>query len=70
MGKKTKLTANQRYEFMCQSIGARPPAHISWWLDERRLETSKETVSFFKCFENIVCVKGKESVPHTPDLIL
>jgi hypothetical protein len=30
---------------MCQSVGSRPPAHITWWLDDRRLESAKETVS-------------------------
>ncbi|ODM99480.1 Nephrin [Orchesella cincta] len=45
LGKSSRITAGKKYDLMCQSIGSRPPAHITWWLDERRLESTKETTA-------------------------
>lgn len=44
LGKSSRITAAKKYDLMCQSVGSRPPAHITWWLDDRRLESAKETV--------------------------
>lgn len=52
LGKSSRITAGKKYDLMCQSIGSRPPAHITWWLDERRLESTKETVRVSKIKKN------------------
>ncbi|XP_072153074.1 nephrin isoform X1 [Bemisia tabaci] len=39
------LSAGRRAEFQCQSSGSRPPAKVTWWLDQERLPTTKETTS-------------------------
>jgi len=44
LGKTSRITAGKKYDLLCQSVGSRPPAHITWWLDDRRLESAKETV--------------------------
>jgi hypothetical protein len=44
LGKSSRITAGRKYDLLCQSVGSRPPAHITWWLDDQRLESAKETV--------------------------
>nr|CAD7393818.1 unnamed protein product [Timema cristinae] len=36
------LSADKKYDIVCQSVGSRPPAKISWWMDNRRLENYVE----------------------------
>ncbi|XP_049962106.1 synaptogenesis protein syg-2-like [Schistocerca serialis cubense] len=39
------LTAGRRYEIACRTVGSRPPAVVSWWLDNTRLPASTDKVS-------------------------
>ena len=34
-------------DIVCRSSGSRPPAHITWYLDGKRIEGGTESVSFF-----------------------
>lgn len=45
LGSNQPLSAGRRYDLLCQSSGSRPPASITWWKGENRLEKTKETVS-------------------------
>lgn len=38
------LSADRKYELVCQTVGSRPPAKITWWLDNKKLEDSTEKV--------------------------
>lgn len=42
------LTAGRKYELPCRAYGSRPPAKLTWWMDGRRLDTTRETVSQFR----------------------
>lgn len=52
LGARQPLSAGRRYDLLCQSAGGRPPAVITWWQNDIRLEKTTETVSklhlFFK----------------------
>ncbi|KAG8224624.1 hypothetical protein J437_LFUL005792 [Ladona fulva] len=50
LNKNQGLSADRKYEIMCQAIGSRPPAKITWWKDNKRLETfvEKACVIYFK----------------------
>ncbi|XP_026817002.1 uncharacterized protein LOC113556330 isoform X2 [Rhopalosiphum maidis] len=39
------LTAGRKYELPCRAYGSRPPAKLTWWMDGRRLDTTRETTS-------------------------
>lgn len=45
------LTAGRKYELPCRAYGSRPPAKLTWWMDGRRLDTTRETVSTDKRFK-------------------
>jgi len=45
LGSSQALSANRRYDLLCQSSGSRPPASVTWWKNGQRLEHTKETVS-------------------------
>ena len=31
IGRKDPVSVGRLYEFRCQSVGARPPPHVTWW---------------------------------------
>ncbi|XP_065333564.1 synaptogenesis protein syg-2-like isoform X2 [Cloeon dipterum] len=39
------LSAERKYELVCESVGSRPPTKISWWKDNKKLENYTEKVS-------------------------
>ena len=45
MNKLPHLSADRKYEIICQSVGARPQPRITWWKDAVRLRDSREMVS-------------------------
>ncbi|XP_054725668.1 nephrin isoform X1 [Anastrepha obliqua] len=45
LGARQPLSAGLRYDLLCQSAGGRPPAVITWWQNEIRLEKTTETTS-------------------------
>jgi CD80-like C2-set immunoglobulin domain len=50
LGAHQALSANRRYDLLCQSAGSRPPAVITWFRDGVRLDKTTETVSIpFLC---------------------
>jgi CD80-like C2-set immunoglobulin domain len=49
LGAHQALSANRRYDLLCQSAGSRPPAVITWFRDGVRLDKTTETVSIQFC---------------------
>ncbi|XP_046401780.1 hemicentin-1 isoform X2 [Ischnura elegans] len=45
LNKNQGLSADRKYEIVCQAVGSRPPAKITWWKDNKRLESFVEKVS-------------------------
>ncbi|CAH1399329.1 unnamed protein product [Nezara viridula] len=39
------LSAGRLYNLPCTSTGSRPPAQLTWWKGDHRLDKTKETVS-------------------------
>lgn len=39
------LSADRKYEVVCQAVGSRPPAKITWWKDNERLISYTDKVS-------------------------
>ncbi|GIY07113.1 hypothetical protein CDAR_101122 [Caerostris darwini] len=39
------FSAGRKVQLACESSGARPRAQLSWWLDNKRIQSGKETVS-------------------------
>lgn len=38
------LSAERKVEIVCQAVGSRPPAKITWWKDNKHLEDYSEMV--------------------------
>ena len=48
--KGRRLVAGKESKVLCRSAGSRPPAHITWYLDEQRLQGGDtETVRRYFC---------------------
>jgi hypothetical protein len=72
LNKNQGLSADRKYEVVCQAVGSRPPAKITWWKDNKRLESFVEKVSpeakvlygseYFVVRSN--CSKSPISCPH------
>lgn len=56
------LTAGRKYELPCRAYGSRPPAKLTWWMDGRRLYTTRETV----CIRTRVCSYTLEIILYAP----
>ncbi|GFW00834.1 hypothetical protein TNCV_1760721 [Trichonephila clavipes] len=39
------FSAGRKVQLSCESSGARPRAQLTWWLDNKRIQSGKETVS-------------------------
>ncbi|XP_076355350.1 cell adhesion molecule CEACAM5-like [Tachypleus tridentatus] len=39
------VSANRQFEIECHTTGSRPSSHITWWLGNRKMESSMETFS-------------------------
>ncbi|KAF4523453.1 hypothetical protein B566_EDAN008862 [Ephemera danica] len=39
------LSADRKYELECMTVGSRPPAKISWWKDNKKLDHYNEKIS-------------------------
>lgn len=51
IGRKDPVSVGRLYEFRCQSVGARPPPHITWWRGSIQLRenvTSKVSTKLTK----------------------
>ena len=46
LGKGEPLSAGRRYPLVCQCVGSRPPAAITWFLGSARMATAPGTVSY------------------------
>lgn len=57
------LTAGRKYELPCRAYGSRPPAKLTWWMDGRRLDTTRETVSDSVVFYTS-CYYQSDSTPY------
>ena len=40
--KKTPLLAGEPQTFTCSALGSRPPATITWWLDNKRIDGGEQ----------------------------
>jgi hypothetical protein len=45
LGSNQPMSALQEIEIVCQSVGSRPPAEISWYKDGHHLQSSREEVN-------------------------
>jgi len=45
LGSNQPMSARQEIEIVCQSVGSRPSAEISWFKDGQRLKASREEVN-------------------------
>nr|XP_018907738.1 PREDICTED: nephrin [Bemisia tabaci]XP_018907739.1 PREDICTED: nephrin [Bemisia tabaci] len=45
LSSRQPLSVDRKYEIVCQSVESRPPAKISWWKGNKRLDTSVEEIS-------------------------
>lgn len=39
------LSANRKYDINCMTVGSRPPAELSWYMDGDKLTNHTEKVS-------------------------
>lgn len=46
LGSNQPMSALKDIEIVCQSVGSRPPAEISWFRDGQLLKPEREEVSF------------------------
>ena len=63
--KEKSLRAGSQHEFVCEALGSRPPAIITWWFDDKQIQADEDKVqvvstSFFYlplviCFQ-ISCI--------------
>ncbi|XP_051159478.1 hemicentin-2-like isoform X2 [Leptopilina boulardi] len=44
-GANQPLSSNKKYDLVCLTFGSRPPALVSWWRNEERLQHSTATTS-------------------------
>lgn len=42
------LSANRKYDINCMTVGSRPPAKLSWYMDGRKLTNYTEKVRPFE----------------------
>ena len=52
VNKGDQLVVGEPSDIVCRSSGSRPPAHITWYLDGKRIEGGTESVSIFVSFNN------------------
>ncbi|XP_066997421.2 nephrin-like [Anabrus simplex] len=45
VGRNRPISAGIQYEVSCQSVGSRPPAHITWWKGDVLMNHTRETRS-------------------------
>ena len=55
IGRKDPVSVGRLYEFRCQSVGARPPPHITWWRGSIQL---RENVTS-RVSQNQQCISNK-----------
>lgn len=41
------LSSDRPYEILCEAVGSRPPAKITWWLGQQELFTHQQKVIYF-----------------------
>ena len=44
------LSAGRKYDINCMTVGSRPPAKLSWYMDGRKLNNYTEKVFYFFSF--------------------
>ena len=54
VNKGDQLVVGEPSDIVCRSSGSRPPAHITWYLDGKRIEGGTESVSIFVCLVTIL----------------
>lgn len=45
------LSANRKYDINCMTVGSRPPAKLSWYMDGRKLTNHTEKVMILQLIE-------------------
>ena len=57
VNKGDQLVVGEPSDIVCRSSGSRPPAHITWYLDGKRIEGGTESVSFFSFCKHFIALK-------------
>ena len=68
MNKGDQLVVGEPSDIVCRSYGSRPPAHITWYLDGKRIEGGTESVSCIPImsFKNVLLVYYIHSTNKSP----
>ena len=48
--KGRELRADSQHEFICEALGSRPAAVLTWWLDEQQFEPNFNKVTIVSYF--------------------
>ena len=66
IGRKDPVSVGRLYEFRCQSVGARPPPHVTWWRGSIQLRenvTSRVSSFILRIFQihHKICILAQTS---------
>ena len=42
--KEKSLRAGSQHEFVCEALGSRPPAIITWWFDDKQIQADEDKI--------------------------
>jgi hypothetical protein len=62
LAREQPLSVGQEAELACRAVGSRPPAIITWWLDEKQLPVHSQKVHFASLFEDTFISISGDSV--------
>jgi hypothetical protein len=64
------LSADRKYNIECQSVGSRPAAKITWWMDTKALDTYVEKVETSLINETHPRIKIDTKLPIIQDVLV
>ncbi|XP_049865567.1 synaptogenesis protein syg-2-like [Pectinophora gossypiella] len=69
LAREQPLTVGQEAELACRAVGARPPAVITWWLDDRQLQVSGEQKNSEDRNETVSILRWTPRMEHDSHVI-